>query len=115
VDGRARAQLVERHLDVARRAAAMIHPRVRDHIPFDDLMAFASAGLAEAAARYDPAYGVTFPAYAWYRVNGAIIDGFGALLLGRLGPIVGRCKILNQYLSFGRINGTEDFYESKSC
>jgi len=53
----------------------MIHPRVRDHISFDDLMAFASAGLAEAAARYDPAYGVTFPAYAWYRVNGAIIDG----------------------------------------
>jgi len=53
----------------------MIHPRVRDHVPFDDLMAFASAGLAEAAARYDPAHGVTFPAYAWYRVSGSIIDG----------------------------------------
>lgn len=75
VDGRARAQLVERNIDLARRAAAMIHPRVRDHVPFDDLMAFASAGLAEAASRYDPAHGVTFPAYAWYRVTGSIIDG----------------------------------------
>ena len=75
VDSRARAQLVERHLDLARRAAAMIHPRVRDHVPLEELVALASAGLAEAASRYDPARGVSFPAYAWYRVNGAIIDG----------------------------------------
>lgn len=53
----------------------MIHPRVRDHVPFDELMALAAAGLAEAASRYDPALGVTFPAYAWYRVSGSIIDG----------------------------------------
>lgn len=75
VDGRERAQLVERHLDLARRAAAMIHPRVRDHVAFDELVALGSAGLAEAANRYDPARGVAFPAFAWYRVNGAIIDG----------------------------------------
>jgi RNA polymerase sigma factor for flagellar operon FliA len=75
VDGRARAQLVERHLDLAGRAAAMIHPRVRDHVAFDELVALGSAGLAEAASRYDPARGVAFPAFAWYRVNGAIIDG----------------------------------------
>jgi RNA polymerase sigma factor for flagellar operon FliA len=75
VDGRERAQLVERHLDLARRAAAMIHPRVRDHVAFDELVALGSAGLAEAAHRYDPARGVAFPAFAWYRVHGAIIDG----------------------------------------
>lgn len=74
VDGES-AQLVERHLDLARRAAAMIYPRVRDHIAFDELVALANAGLAEAASRYDPARGATFATFAWYRVNGAIIDG----------------------------------------
>jgi RNA polymerase sigma factor for flagellar operon FliA len=74
VDGES-AQLVERHLDLARRAAAMIHPRVRDHVAFDELVALANAGLAEAASRYDPARGATFATFAWYRVNGAIIDG----------------------------------------
>jgi RNA polymerase sigma factor for flagellar operon FliA len=75
VDGRARAQLVERHLDLARRAAAMIHPRVRDHIALDELIALGNAGLAEAASRFDPERGVAFTTFAWYRVNGAIIDG----------------------------------------
>jgi RNA polymerase sigma factor FliA len=75
VDGRARAQLVERHLEVARRAAAMIYPRVRDHIALDELVGLANAGLAEAATRYDPARGAAFATFAWYRVNGAIIDG----------------------------------------
>jgi RNA polymerase sigma factor FliA len=75
VDGRARAQLVERHLDLARRAAAMIHPRVRDHVAFEELVALANAGLAEAASRYDPERGTAFATFAWYRVNGAIVDG----------------------------------------
>ena len=66
---------MERHLELARRAAAMIHPRVRDHVAFDELIALANAGLAEAAHRYDPARGVAFSTFAWYRVNGAIVDG----------------------------------------
>jgi len=66
---------VERHLDVARRAAAMIHPRVRDHIELDELVALGNAGLAEAAARFDPDRGVAFGTFAWYRVQGAIVDG----------------------------------------
>jgi RNA polymerase sigma factor for flagellar operon FliA len=74
VDGES-AQLVERHLELARRAAAMIHPRVRDHVAFEDLVALANTGLAEAATRYDPERGATFATFAWYRVNGAIIDG----------------------------------------
>jgi RNA polymerase sigma factor FliA len=75
VDGRARAQLVERHLDLARRAAALLHPRVRDHVALDELVALANAGLAEAASQYDPARGASFATFAWYRVNGAIVDG----------------------------------------
>jgi RNA polymerase sigma factor for flagellar operon FliA len=75
VDGRARAQLVERHLDLARRAAATIHPRVKDHVGLEELVALANAGLAEAANRYEPDRGVAFARFAWYRVNGAILDG----------------------------------------
>ena len=70
-----RANLVERHLDLSRRAAAMVYPRVKEHIEFDELVALANAGLAEAATRYDPAKGASFNTFAWYRVHGAIIDG----------------------------------------
>jgi RNA polymerase sigma factor FliA len=68
-------QLVTRHLDLARRAAALVHPRVREHVSLDELIALANAGLAEAAHQYDPARGVAFASFAWYRVNGAILDG----------------------------------------
>ena len=70
-----RARLVERHLDVARRAAVMIFPRVREHIELDELVALANAGLAEAAARYEPDRGAAFTTFAWYRVHGSILDG----------------------------------------
>jgi RNA polymerase sigma factor FliA len=53
----------------------MIYPRVRDHIALDELVALANAGLAEAASRYDPGRGAAFSTFAWYRVNGSIIDG----------------------------------------
>jgi len=75
VDGRERVELVERNLDLARRAAAVIHPRVRDHVAFEELVALANAGLAEAAHRFEPGRGVLFTTFAWYRVNGAIVDG----------------------------------------
>lgn len=70
-----RARLVESHLDLSRKAAAMIFPRVREHIEFDELVALGNAGLAEAATRFDPTKGATFSTFAWYRVQGSIIDG----------------------------------------
>lgn len=74
VDGR-QVELVERYLEMARRVAAMMYPRVRDHVAFDELVALANAGLTEAAARYDPARGVAFPTFAWYRIQGTMLDG----------------------------------------
>jgi RNA polymerase sigma factor for flagellar operon FliA len=53
----------------------MIYPRVRDHVEFDELVALGNAGLAEAAQRFDPSRGVPFGAFAWYRVQGAVLDG----------------------------------------
>ena len=67
--------MVEAHLDLAKKAASMIYPRVRDHVEYDELVAYANAGLAEAAQRYEPDRGASFQTFAWYRVQGSIIDG----------------------------------------
>ena len=75
MDAAERAKLVENHLDLSRKAAAMVYPRVKDHVQFDELVALANIGLAEAATRYDPTKGASFSTFAWYRVHGAIIDG----------------------------------------
>ncbi len=53
----------------------MIHPRVRRYIELDELIALGNTGLAEAAQRFDPSRGVAFKTFAWYRVQGAIVDG----------------------------------------
>ena len=53
----------------------MIHPRVGKHVEFEELVALGNAGLAEAAGRYDPSHGASFSTFAWYRVQGAIVDG----------------------------------------
>jgi RNA polymerase sigma factor for flagellar operon FliA len=74
VDEAERARLVETHLDVARSAAALVHRRAKGQIELDDLIGFANEGLAEAALSYDPSKGASFRTWAWYRVNGALMD-----------------------------------------
>ncbi len=66
---------MENHLEIARKAAGMIFPRVREHIEFEELVALGNIGLADAAAKFDPTKGAAFSTYAWYRVQGAIVDG----------------------------------------
>jgi len=70
-----RAQLVAQNLDLPRRVARAVHTRCRQHVDLDELIALGNVGLAEAAARFDPGAGVRFPAFASYRVRGAILDG----------------------------------------
>jgi RNA polymerase sigma factor for flagellar operon FliA len=41
----------------------------------EDLVAFAYEGLIEARKRFDPARGVQFKSFAYYRVRGAVVDG----------------------------------------
>lgn len=69
------AAQIEAHLDLARKAARMIYPRVKQHVEFEELVALGQAGLVEAAARFDPAAGASFRTFAWYRVHGSIMDG----------------------------------------
>lgn len=75
VDATERARLVEAHLDLTDRAARMVFPRVKQYVDFDELVALANAGLVEAAQRFEPDRGVPFRSFAWYRVQGAIVDG----------------------------------------
>lgn len=75
VDATERARLVETHLELSQRAAKMIFGRVREHISFEELVALGNEGLVEAAQRYDPARGASFSTFAWYRVQGSVIDG----------------------------------------
>jgi RNA polymerase sigma factor FliA len=65
-------------MDLPRKAAAMIFPRVRLYMEFDELVALGNAGLAESATRYDATKGAKFSTFAWYRVQGSIIDGLRA-------------------------------------
>jgi RNA polymerase sigma factor for flagellar operon FliA len=53
----------------------LVYPRVREHVDFQELVAMGRAGLVEAASRYDAAKGASFATFAWYRVQGSIIDG----------------------------------------
>jgi RNA polymerase sigma factor for flagellar operon FliA len=73
--GMDRAQLIEQHLELPKKAARMLYPRVREHVEMDELVALGNAGLAEAAGRYDATLGASFATFAWYRVQGAMIDG----------------------------------------
>jgi RNA polymerase sigma factor FliA len=75
VDDRERARLVEDNVELARKAAGVIYPRVRAHVTFEEVTSLANAGLAEAAARFDPDRGVAFTTFAWYRCYGAVMDG----------------------------------------
>lgn len=38
-------------------------------------MGFANEGLTQAAASYDETKGAAFTSWAWYRINGAMVDG----------------------------------------
>jgi RNA polymerase sigma factor for flagellar operon FliA len=44
-------------------------------VSLDDLVAYGSTGLVEAAERFDDSKGVPFKTFARYRVRGAMIDG----------------------------------------
>jgi RNA polymerase sigma factor for flagellar operon FliA len=70
-----RAQLVERHMDLARKCATMIHARCGKYIDLEELVALANAGLAEAAASYQVGHGTAFSSWAWYRIQGSMLDG----------------------------------------
>jgi RNA polymerase sigma factor for flagellar operon FliA len=75
VEAALRARLVDNHLDVAERCAFVLHKRVGKYIEREELVALANAGLAEAAASYEEGHGTAFATWAWYRIQGSMMDG----------------------------------------
>lgn len=70
-----RQHLVESHLSFVRSIAAKVKEQLPREIEFDDLVAYGTQGLIEAADRYDPAHGTAFSTFSYYRIRGAIYDG----------------------------------------
>lgn len=66
--------LVEDNAPMVRAIAGQQAAKMPRHIAVDDLYQEGLIGLLDAARKYDPALGVSFPAYARRRVLGAILD-----------------------------------------
>jgi RNA polymerase sigma factor FliA len=75
VDEADRRRLVQEHLGLAKGVAIKIKREIAPPVELDDLIAYGTQGLLEAAERFDDKLGVAFGAFAYYRVRGAIYDG----------------------------------------
>jgi RNA polymerase sigma factor for flagellar operon FliA len=75
VEEQARQKLIEAHLPMVRAIAAQVRRQVSERLDVDELVAYGSAGLVEAASRFDDRPGVKFSSFAWHRVRGAMYDG----------------------------------------
>jgi RNA polymerase sigma factor for flagellar operon FliA len=70
-----RDRLVEQHLSLVQAIAAKLKRTLGRTIDFEDLVAYGTKGLLEAADRFDPTQGASFTTFAYYRVRGAMLDG----------------------------------------
>jgi RNA polymerase sigma factor FliA len=72
IDTRNRVTL--QHLDLVKAIAIALSKNLPSHIEVDDLVQAGTLGLVDAAAKYDAQKNIPFPAYAKYRIRGAILD-----------------------------------------
>jgi len=75
LDRKTRDALIEDHLDHVRVLVRRVQRDIGGTLDSDELYAFGTEGLVEAAGRYDPSRGVTFKTFSYYRIRGAIFDG----------------------------------------
>jgi len=73
--GHDRDRLVEENLDLVRSIAGKLKRTLGRTLDLDDLLAYGSKGLVEAANRFDVSQGVVFSTFAYYRIRGAMLDG----------------------------------------
>jgi RNA polymerase sigma factor for flagellar operon FliA len=72
-------QAVTENLPLVRYIAARIASTIPASVELEDLIQTGTLGLIDAVRRYDPSKGIPFPAYARYRIRGAILDALRAL------------------------------------
>lgn len=70
-----RDELVNQHLSLVQAIARKLKKQITARIEFEDLVAYGSKGLIEAAERFDPQHGVSFSTFSYYRIRGAMLDG----------------------------------------
>ena len=68
-------QFVREYEGFVRGTALQTRAQLGLDAPVEDLVAFGFQGLLEARSRFDASKGVTFRAFAYYRVRGAVLDG----------------------------------------
>jgi RNA polymerase sigma factor (sigma-70 family) len=66
--------LAEQYMPLANSMACRMSKRLPFDVTLDDLKSAAFYALAEAASRYDPSFGVSFPSYARARISGEMFD-----------------------------------------
>jgi RNA polymerase sigma factor for flagellar operon FliA len=73
----ARDQLISDHLGYANAIAGSCYEQLElgGLIPLNDVLAYAREGLVQAADRYSPTAGATFPTFSYRRIHGAVVDG----------------------------------------
>jgi RNA polymerase sigma factor for flagellar operon FliA len=72
--GRARDELIERHIHLAKYVVDRLNLKPSASVSYDDLVSQAVVGLIDAVERYDPGRGVKFETYAYCRIRGAVMD-----------------------------------------
>jgi RNA polymerase sigma factor for flagellar operon FliA len=78
-ENRDRDQLVEGHMHLVYSIAAKLQGRLGKTMEPGDLLAYGTAGLIEAAKKYDPRQGAAFGTFAYYRIRGAMFDGMRSM------------------------------------
>lgn len=74
-----RNELIEEGQGLVRSLALKVHRSIPMNVDLDDLIAYGTLGLAEAARDYDLSRGTQFSTFAYYRVRGAIYDGLAKM------------------------------------
>jgi len=77
--GHDRDRLVEDNLDLVRSIAGKVQRSLGRTLDLDELVAYGSKGLVEAASRFDARQGAAFSTFAYYRIRGAMLDGLRSM------------------------------------
>ena len=79
-DLKARARLIELHIEFARIVAARLYARrFSDEVEFDEYLQMARVALIESIDRYEAGGEATFRTFASHRVHGAVLSGLEAM------------------------------------
>ncbi len=69
-----RQSLIEQYSPLVRYVVERLNLRTGPALEYDDLLSQAMVGLIDAIDRFDPARGIKFETYAYYRIRGAVMD-----------------------------------------